>query len=132
MIEVRTLRACDPFPEGFATGYERMPVMKNWVWVAEEDGEIAGLLMAAPMHGLIYLMIFRVRDGAPRTTAFRLLRGCMRESLKRGFNGFFLHVDPTDTEVQRKLIPLVRRAKGIQMLIPQVMLVGSTAQAARF
>jgi hypothetical protein len=132
MIEVRTLLASDPFPEGFQTGYEHMPVMKSWVWVAEEDGDTAGVLMAAPMHGLIYLMRICIHEGAPPVTAFRLLRACMRDSAQRGFRGFFMHVDPTGTEAQRKLIPLVKRAKGVQMMIPQIMLVGSLEAAARF
>ena len=132
MIEVRTLLASDQFPEGFNTGYENMPVMKSWVWVAEQDGEPAGVLLAAPMHGLIYLMRVCVHEQAPPETTFRLLRACMRDSLARGFKGFFLHVDPTGTEAQRKLIPLVKRANGVQMMIPQIMLVGSLEKAARF
>jgi hypothetical protein len=131
MIEVRTLLASDQFPEGFSTGFEQMPVMKSWVWVAEEDGDPAGVLMAAPMHGLIYLMRICVHQGAPPETAFRLLRACMRDCWHRGFRGFFMHIDPTGT-VDRKMIPLVKRAKGVQMLIPQVMLVGSIEAAARF
>jgi len=130
-MTVRTLRACDDFPEGFNTGYEKMPVMKNWVWVAESEGEVAGILMAAPMHGLVYLMRLCIRDGAEKTTAFLMLRTFMRETAKRGFKGYWMHIDPTG-EVDRKMIPLVKRAKGFQLMIPQVLLTGSIEAAARF
>jgi hypothetical protein len=132
MIEVRTLMASDTFPEGFSTGYERMPVMKSWVWVAEEDGDTAGVLMAAPMHGLVYMMRLCIRPGAPRATAVRLLRTCMRDCEKRGFKGYWMHVDPTGEEVNRKMIPIVRRAGGVQLHVPQVLLAGSISAAARF
>ncbi len=129
-MKVRTLRSSDSFPEGFATGYEQMPVMKNWVWVAEEGDEACGVLMGAPMHGLVYLMRLCVRDNAPKTVAFLLLRTFMRDTLKRGFRGYWVHVDPT--EMDRKMIPLVKRAGGFQLLTPQTMLVGSLERAARF
>lgn len=128
---VRTLKETDPFPEGFATGYEAMPVMKAWVWVAEKDGEVFGVLMGAPMHGLVYLMRLCIRDGAASATAFLLLRAFMRETTKRGFKGYVMHIDPTGA-VDRKMIPLVKRAGGVQLTLPQTMLVGSTGVAARF
>lgn len=130
---VRTLMASDSFPEGFETGYEKMPVMKSWCWVAEENGDAAGVLLAAPMHGIAYLMVIRVHPKAPNMTLLLLLRQCMRDCVKRGFKGFCLHIAPTaeDGENMRKMIPLVRRSGGVQVLQPHVFLVGSTEKAAR-
>ena len=105
--------------------------MKNWVWIAEKGGETAGVLLAAPMHGLVYIMRLCVREGAPLFTAAMLLRGFMRDTEKRGFKGYWMHVDPTK-ELDRRMIPLVKRARGFQLPIPQVMLVGSIETAARF
>jgi hypothetical protein len=127
---VRTLLASDAFPVGFNTGFENMPVMKSFVWVAEEDNETAGVLLAAPMHGLIYILRLCIRAGAPSGTAPILLRGFMRDALKRGFRGYILHVDPTQG-IGGRLIPIVKKAKGIQMMIPQVMLVGAVETAAK-
>lgn len=124
--------ASDQFPVGFDTGYETMPVMKSWVWVAEENQETAGVLLAAPMHGIVYLMVLRVRERAPASTLFLMLRKCMRDCLARGFTGFCLHIDPTGDEAMRKIIPLCKRAGGVQMLQPHVFLVGSVERAARF
>ena len=120
----------EPMPEGFNTGFENMPFMPHWVWTAEEDGEALGLLMAAPAHGLIYMMRLCVKKGAPSLTALFLLRGCMREAQKRGFKGFFTHVDPTG-EIDRRVLGTCRKSGGVQMLMPQVMLVGSIEKAAR-
>lgn len=130
-MNVRTLMASDDFPEGFSTGYEQMPVMKSWVWVAEEDNEVVGVLLAAPMHGLVYLMRICIHDGAKPTTAFLLLRTCMRDAVKRGFKGFFMHINPTE-KIGTRMMKLVKRAKGIAMPAPNMMLVGSTETAARF
>src|SRR5271168_2342093 len=109
MITVRTLRIDEPMPEGFNTGYERMPFMPHWVWVAEKDGEALGLVLAAPCHGLAYIMRVCVKKGSPAIVAFILLRRSMKEMRARGLRGYFTHIDPTrDTE--RHLMLTCRQA----------------------
>jgi hypothetical protein len=130
-MNVRTLRADETFPVGFETGFEEMPVMKNWVWIAEEDGEVAGVLIGAPMHGIVYVLRLCTRAGAPGSTAFLLLRHFMRDCAARGIKGYILHIDPT-LETMRRLIPLCKRAGGVQLNMPQIMLAGKTAPAAQF
>ena len=130
-MNVRTLLASETFPEGFNSGFEKMPIMKNWVWIAEEDGEVAAVLLGAPMHGLAYLMRLCVRDGAPESTAFRLLRRVMRDCSQRGYKGYLFHIDPT-IETMRRLIPMCKRAGGVQLHMPQVLLAGKTAAAGQF
>jgi hypothetical protein len=130
-MNVRTLRACDAFPEGFATGFEKMPVQKSWIWIAEVGDETIGVLMAAPMHGLVYIMRLCIREGAPPATAFLLLRGFLRDTAQRGFKGFLMHITPS-VERERRMIPMCKRAGGFQLLMPQVALVGSIEKAARF
>ena len=130
-MNVRTLSAGEHIPEGFNTGYEKMPVQGDWIWVAEKDGIATGVLMVAPCHGLIYLMRLCVKKGSPTIVAFLLLRECMRETRRRGFKGFFTHIDPTG-EIDRRILQTCRKSGGVQMLIPQVMLVGSIERAARY
>jgi hypothetical protein len=77
------------------------------------------------------LMRLCVRDGAPAITVFSLLRKFMRDCVKRGYNGYIMHIDPTE-EKMRKMIPICRRAGGVQLHTPQVLLAGKTATAGQF
>jgi hypothetical protein len=132
MTSVRTLRPGESMPDGFETGFENMPILSNWVWVSEEEEEFTGILMCGPCHGLVYFMRLCIKPGASKMTALLLLRGMLKDCTKRGYRGFFMHVDPTGEEVNRQLIPLCKRAGGFQINRPQVMLTGSVQRAARF
>jgi len=118
-------------PEGFYTGFEKMPLQEDWVWVAERDGAPQGVLMAAPCHGLIYMMRLCVKEGSPAITAFRLLRACMRDTKARGFKGFFMHIDPT-SEKDIKVWPACKKSGALALPLPQQMIVGSIERAARY
>lgn len=131
MITVRNLREKESMPEGMATGYESMPLMPAWVWVVELDGKPQGVVMAAPCHGMVYMMRLCFKEGSDKAMIPRLLRACMKDCRDRGFRGFFFHADPTK-EMDRKLIPLVKRTGGVQLTVPQVLLAGSIERAAKF
>jgi hypothetical protein len=131
MITARTLREGEPIPEGFNTGFERMPFMPEWIWIVEQDKTPAGVLIAAPMHGLIYLMRFCVKPGSDKTVALVLLRAMLKDTKARGFRGYIAHIDPTNSE-ENVLIPLCRKAGGAPLPLPQTMLVGSIDKAARY
>ena len=130
MTKVRTLRDSELMPEGFATGFEKMPVMREWCWIAEEDGKPVGILIAAPCHGIVYLMRLCTKDGHS-ADVFLLLRHFFADTRARGFMGYMLHVDPT-RPVESKLIGLCRKAGAIQVTVPQVALVGFLKDAGRF
>lgn len=131
MIVYRSLRSSDPFPDTLATGFERMPVMKNWVWVAEEDGETLAVLMAAPMHGLVYLMVLRARDNCAEGILLGLLRRCIRDCKDRGFKAFWMHVNPTK-RTEGRFIGIIRRMGGNQHLDVTTMLSCELGVAARY
>jgi hypothetical protein len=128
-IKVRTLEKEESIPAGFNTGYESMPLMGDWVWIAE-DGEPLGVMLAAPCHGLVYMMRVCVKDGANPATALILMRECMKECNRRGFKGYFFHVS-TMSQTERDLMPICRKAGAVQIPLPQVMIVGSVERAAR-
>jgi hypothetical protein len=118
-------------PQHLGTGFEAMPVMKSFCWVAEKEGRIIGMLLAAPCHGLIFLIRLRVAEGAPVTTTALLFRHCMRDAKAMGFVGYFSYIDP-GRDMERALIPICRRAGGIQDMTLHVPLVGSLEKAASF
>ena len=130
MISTRNLRENEAMPEGFATGFEKMPVMRDWVWIAESEGAAIGVMLAAPCHGLVYMVRLCVKDGANQAVATILIRACMAECSKRGFKGYFFHVDPM-REIERNLIPICRKAKAIQVTIPQIAIIGSVEDAVK-
>lgn len=128
-MKTRTLQEGERMPEGFNTGYENMPLMPDWVWIAE-NGEPVGVLLAAPCHGLVYMMRLCMKEGTNPAVAARLIRACMKDCESRGFRGYFFHVS-TMSEVERQLVPIVKKAGGVQIPLPQVMLVGSIERAAK-
>lgn len=131
LITVRTLGPKEAMPQHLDTGFERMEVMNEFVWIAEQAGKIIGILMAAPCHGLIFFVRLRTEKGAPAMAVHLLFRKCINDCKQRGFKGYFVYVDP-NIEAERRLIPICRRAGGIQMTSVQVGLVGNLAEAARY
>jgi hypothetical protein len=131
LITVRTLRTDEPMPQHLGTGYESMPVMNDFVWVAEKGEKIIGILMAAPCHGCVFFVRLCAEKDAPPMTVPLLFRKCVRDCHARGFKGYFTYVDPT-REAERKFIPICRKAGGLQIASVQVGLVGNLEQAARF
>ena len=131
MIFVRTLRPDEPMPQHMNTGFEQMEVMKDFVWIAEEDNKIVGSLLASPCHGLIFFVRLRVVDDASTMTVPLLFRHAIRDCTKRGFKGYFTYVDPS-LDAERRFIPICQKAGGIQVTAIQVGLVGSLEKAARY
>lgn len=118
-------------PQHLGTGFEAMPVMNSFVWVAENKEKIVGILMAAPCHGLIFFVRFRIEETAPKIVAHLLFRHCIKDCLAMGFKGYFTYVDPA-REMERQMIPICRKAGGLQLPEVQVGIVGSLEQARRF
>lgn len=131
VVRVRTLAPGEAMPQHLSTGFEHMAVMNDFVWVAEKDKKIVGILLAAPCHGLIFFVRVRTVEDAPHVTAHLLFRNCVRDSLARGFQGFFTYIDPS-LKAERHFISIVLRAGGIKIESPQVGLVGNLESAARF
>jgi hypothetical protein len=123
MTEVRTLRPDESIPDGLNTGFERMPIMPDWCWLAEEEGITQGILMAAPCHGLVYLARVCVKEEANKAVLLALFRALFRDTKARGFKVYITHLDPTK-ELESRLIGLCRETGGYQVTIPQVAVVG--------
>ncbi len=131
MITLRTLRKYEAMPTGMNTGYEKMPLQTDWVWVAEDDEIPVGVVMAAPCHGLVYVMRLCVRKGVNPHVALALLRACMKDSQNRGFRGFFFHIDPTN-DVDRQIMTICRKTGAKQLTTVQCLIAGSVERAARY
>ena len=121
---IRTLREEEPMPQHLGTGFEAMQIDRDWAWLAESDGKIVGILLAGSCHGLIYLMRVCTVKGCSPMVIRKLIEKVRSDCEARGFKGYFFHVDPT-MPTDRKLLGVCRRYGGIQLTVPQVMLVGS-------
>jgi hypothetical protein len=104
--------------------------MSDWAWLAESENQPVGILLAAPCHGLVYMMRLCLAESNP-AVGFLLLRACMRECHKRGFKGYFTHLNPMHAS-EGQMIPMCKKAGGFTLTIPQVMIAGSIEKAARF
>jgi hypothetical protein len=127
---IRNLQLYEKAPD-FKTGFESLAIDPNWAWVAEENGNKWGILLAAPCHGLVYLARLCVADGAPVFTAAWLLRHFIRDCNERGYKAYFTHVDPTN-ETERQFIGFCRKSEGIQATRPQVLIAGSFEKAGKY
>jgi hypothetical protein len=130
MTIVRTLRESEAMPEGFDTGFEKMPFMRDWCWIAEKDGKAVAILIAAPCHGIVYLMRLSIAHGQS-IAAVPLLRRFLTDARARGFMAYLVHLDPTRAE-ESKLIGVCRKAGGTQVMLPQVAVVGFLSDAGKF
>ena len=129
MIEVRNLQPDEDFPPFMDEWMKTPATMREWVWVAIKEGEVVGLLVAAPCHGLVYLARFQTVQNAPASTMLHLLRRCFADCRQRGFGGYFSQVNPT-LETERKIIGLVRANGGTQVIDPMVMVAGKLMEKA--
>ena len=123
MVTVRNLRADEKLPSHFRTGYENMPIMGDWCWLAEEDGKALGALLAAPAHGVLYLMRLYTIDGAPTNVATSLLLTCLSDAANRGYQGFLTYVNPM-REQEGKLMMIAELWGGFQAPELQVAIAG--------
>jgi hypothetical protein len=131
LISIRTLRPEEAMPQHLGTGYESMPVMNEFVWIAEQYGKIIGIMLGAPCHGLVFIVRVCVERDAPSKTVHLLFRHFVQDCEKKGLRGYFTFIDPS-LEVERKFIPICHKAGGMQVPMLQVGLVGSIEKAARF
>lgn len=121
-ITVRTLREGEPMPQHLGTGFEAMQVNPEWVWIAESDRQIVGILLAGACHGLIYVMRICTQKGCSPMVIRKLMEKTRQDSAARGFRGYFFHLDPT---TDHKLLRACRKLGGVQLTTPQVILIGS-------
>lgn len=118
-------------PQHLGTGYEQMPVMNDYAWIAEENGKVTGILLGSPCHGLVFIVRVCAAPGASPMTVQLLFRKFVQDCASRGLRGYFTFVDPM-RDAERKFIPICHKAGGMQIQALQVGLVGSIEKAVRY
>jgi hypothetical protein len=131
-MNIRNLQPGEAIPPGLDTGFEKLRMMPDWVWIAENYGVPIGALIGAPCHQLAHLVRLCVRDDQHKTiVSGLLLRAFLRDVQKRGYLVYFAWLDPTN-EIERRLVGLIRKSGGKQETMPQVSCLGLVSDAARY
>lgn len=105
---VRNLLPNDLIPKH---GLEPLVLDNEWVWVAEKDGQIVGLLIAAPCHHSVFLIRLVAAHNAPHTWVRSILRGVAKDCLRRGYFVAFTYFNLEDGTEARLAKLLWRRGK---------------------
>lgn len=107
---VRLMRDGDVLPVEFEAGFDQLGQLdRQWAWVCERGGEITGLLLASPCHGVALVWKVAMKEG--ERSLLRLLRTFVRDIRQRGLKGYMTWVDPK-IERQNKLRRIMEHAGG--------------------
>jgi len=82
--------------------------------VAQKKGVFNAVLVAAPCHGIVHVMRFVVREGAPFETLPLLLRQFCRDCQAKGFIGMFVFLDPKRDQ-ERAILSMLERMKCVRV-----------------
>jgi hypothetical protein len=92
---VRLMREGDVFPPEFDVGFDQLGKLDyRWIWVAERNGVIEGVVAASPCHGMALVWRVAIDHDSPKSLLLKLLRAFMRDIRQRGYSGYMTWVDP--------------------------------------
>lgn len=123
MMTVRNLLPGERLETLVSTGLEQLPIDQDWCWHAILDDVIVGTLVCCPCHGFVMMFRFVIAESAPPYTARRLLRTMFDDCNSRNYKGYLVLLGPMK-EHERKMIGLLRRIGGKQVLEPTVLYYG--------
>ena len=98
-----------------------------WTWTASVDGEIVGVLLGCPCHGVAELVRIRVLPGHGRVIP-RLLRTFVRDCIKRDLRGYVIYLG-CDDAIQYHLKEIALRA-GAKVLPYRIIAVAGKLEDA--
>src|SRR5262252_71742 len=99
----------------------------EWVWFARgAAGEIVGILIAAPCHGLVFVYRLRMLPEAPYMSLVRLFRTFIRDLRRRGAIGYLAMLDVLHSPMEAKLARIAFNA-GAMFTTASTVVMGSVA-----
>jgi hypothetical protein len=121
-LKIRNLVKGEELPSSLAAGFEKGN-QPDWLWVAERDGKIVAILVAAPAHIVAILLRIASTDEAEPMDMRVLLVNAIKDIKARGFEGYVTWLNP-DTGVEKKLHDIIMAGGGIQLPQPMFFCVG--------
>ena len=104
---VRHLEAGELLPPELRSGFESARLDRDWVWVFD-DGGIKAVLVVAPAHGVCHVMRVCATHDAPKTAILRLLREARLEARDRGYVGIIVFLEAS-TKADMKLARIAEK-----------------------
>jgi hypothetical protein len=114
-ITIRNREEGETLPPELMGSLDLFPIDYNWQWVAEYEGEIVGQVLAANVHGILFLFRITAIPSAPKSWVMLAYRRILAEAKERGCMGFMLFLDDCNKQ-EVKLMRIVQKHGG--MLLP--------------
>lgn len=120
--KIRNFVKGEELPDSLAVGFEKGN-QPEWIWVAERDGKIVAILVAAPAHIVAILLRLASTDEAEPMDVRVLLVNAIKDIKARGFEGYVTWLSP-ESGVEKKLYDIIMAGGGIQLPQPSFFCVG--------
>lgn len=80
----------EDIPEALREGenWELLTLDPNWVWLAEEEGRVVGVLIASNCHGLVFIWRVKMLPDASYWALGKFFRKFIRDIKERGCLGY--------------------------------------------
>ena len=121
-LKIRNFVKGEELPDSLKVGFENGN-QPDWIWVAEREGKIVAILIAAPAHIVAILLRLASTDDAEPMDVRILLVNAVSEIKARGFEGYVTWLSP-DSGVEKKLYDIIMAGGGIQLPQPMFFCVG--------
>jgi hypothetical protein len=116
--------AGETLPDELKTGFE-VGNMPEWIWVAEREGKLVAMLIAAPAHIVAILLRILSTPDAELTDVRALLANAVRDMRERGFKGYVTWLNPERSN-EAALLSIIQHTGGLKFSEPQVFCFGRT------
>jgi hypothetical protein len=107
---VRNLKLGETLPDELKTGYERGQCDPKWIWVCEHEGTPIGILITAPAHIAVILVVIKMAEGCAAQGVGVLLTEAFKEMSKRGYRGYMVWFG--ENQVESQLLRMVESTGG--------------------
>lgn len=114
----------DALKEG--ENWELLNLDKDWIWLAKDEDEVVGFLMACNCHGLAIIWRLKMIPGASHWSLGRLLRNFIRDLRKRKILGYVTFLDIVNRKEEKALMRILFRA-GAKFTHATTLICGSVA-----
>jgi hypothetical protein len=110
--KARLLRSGEVIPSELEAGFDILGQLDpDWVWVLDSSGEIKGVLVASPAHGVAMIWRIIIAPGASSMALGKLLRSFLKDCRARGIRGYLTMVSPSG-ESQSRLARIIEHSGG--------------------
>lgn len=123
-ITIRNAQPGEQLPESLLGKWSCLKLDAQWIWVAESEGNIEGLVITSVAHGALFIWRVAATENAPKNWLRTALRAVIREAAKRGIVLIMSYLQPSRGN-EYKLLRIAWRAKWVCQSEAGVWIAGS-------